>query len=145
MNRLSLCLVMCLFLFACSNEKAGTSARLTSFKGLPPGIEGCSCYFSANEKDFKNERYLFVCDMDSSAWIAVNKKQVMLKLVRSTKDQTDSGSYEETYSNGLYTLIIDVTAEENTGDEVWWNTGKIKLFFKETEVDSKTFSGECGC
>jgi hypothetical protein len=145
MKGLSWCWVLCLFLFACSNEKAGTSAKLTSFKGMPPGVEGCSCYFAANEKDFKNERYLFVSDMDSSAWISVNKKQVELRLVSSTKDQSDSNAYQETYSNGLYTLVINVTVEENTGDEVWWNTGKLQLFFKETEIDSRTFSGECGC
>ena len=148
MRRFTLCVLLFSFsIVACNRKKTDeSSAKLASFKGFPPGVEGCSCYFSSTDKDFRTDNYIFVSDLDSTAWISVNGKQVRLKLINSTKPaDIIEQDYQDTYSDGLYTLMITVHYKEHTGDEVWLNTGIMKLFFKEVEVDTRQFIGECGC
>jgi hypothetical protein len=115
-------------------------------KGLPPGLKGCTCYFSSSEKKFKQEEYLFVSDLDSSAYVSINGKPIKLKLVSTTRTQAlDDRDYVETYSDGLYKVVIHVYVKETTGDETWWNNGDIKVYFREVEMDKSIFMGECGC
>ena len=146
--------ILCCLLFAsgCTNSqqdgtKAVVTQHLTSFKGFPPGFEGCTCYFSGTEKEFQNEQYIFVSDLEQKAFITVNGKQINLKLDSTTRvdNSLDDSDYSETYSNGYYTLKMDVKFGGNTGDEVWWNTGIMTLYFKGVEIDRREFVGECGC
>jgi hypothetical protein len=139
------------FLLSCNpdaaKDRAAASGRITVFHGFPPGFEGCTCYFSAAENEFSDQYYLFVSDLDSLAYINVNEKPVKLKLVRTSRaeDAADEQDYEATYTNGTYTLITKVDFKEQTGDEAWWHTGTMKLYFKGVEIDQRNFMGECGC
>jgi hypothetical protein len=123
-----------------------SSAELTTFKGLPPDVQGCTCYFSSSERKFKNEEYLFASNLDSTAYVSINGKSKVLKLVSSTRSGAiDDRDYVETYSDGLYNVVIHVYFKGNVGDETWWNSGDIKVYFKGVEMDKRTFLGECGC
>ncbi len=146
-------LVLCSILTAgCSSQqpeqsKTESAEKLRSYRGFPPGVEGCSCYFSVNEQEFRKEHYLFVSDLESKAYIRINNRDVALKRDSTTRrnEALDDSNYTEYYSNGVYSLQIDVRFEGNTGDEVWWNTGELILFFKGLEIDRRGFVGECGC
>jgi hypothetical protein len=143
-------LIVFSFLAACTQlqgDKETSSAKLLSFKGFPAGIEGCSCYFSMSEKDFRNDEYIFISDFDSTAYISVNGKPLTLRLIETTRlaSTPDERGYRETYSNGTYSLIIKVAHKENIADEVWWNTGEVILLFKGTQTYASSFIGECGC
>ena len=139
--------LLCIGVVSCNTAREEGSVSFTRFRGIPPAIEGCSCSFTSSEKAFRDGHYLFVSDLDSLAYIGINNKIVALRLIASTREQNvlDERDYTETYSNGVYTLILSVRFGGNTGDEVWWNTGMMKLFFKDTKVAETSFLGECGC
>jgi hypothetical protein len=138
-----------ILLLSCQNKdgKQASASKLTSFQGFPPGIEGCSCYFGASEKDFMKEKYLFVSDMDSVAHISINGQMKSLKLSSTSADQNAlrESNYQEVFSDQYYKLILDVRYKGETGEEVWQSEGDMILFFKDTPVDSTYFIGECGC
>jgi len=138
------CILLC---FSACREDHSSSGRLSSFKGFPPGISGCSCYFSQSDKDFRGERFIFVTDLDSTAFVSVDGKLIRLKLLRSTREPNvlDGSEHTDTFSNGVYTVTAEISPSENTGDEVWWNTGKLTLYFKDVEIETLPFLGECGC
>src|SRR5690606_7927165 len=121
--------------------------KMTSFRGLPPQLEGCSCYFSKSETDFKRDRYFFASGPDSIAYISINKKPVQLRRITNpvSSKENKPAELEETYSNKVYTVKIKLHTEGKSGDEVLWYTGKLKLFFKEVEVREFSVFGECGC
>jgi|GEM_PF-2072180 len=145
------CVFFLVNIFGCKNgeksEKPSASARLKTFRGFPPGIHGCSCYFSTTEKNFRDEKYIFVSNLDSLAYVSINGKMTRLKLASTTREPgtMDERDYQETYTDGIYTVVISLSFKGNVGDEVWWNTGNIRLFFKGEELDNVTFLGECGC
>ena len=148
MKRFLFCSYICLLCFSCHPEKdRSSSAKLTSFKGLPPQLVGCSCYFSASEKEFNREHYIFASDLDSVAYVSISRKLITLKLIGTTREPNimDERDYQNTYTDGIYTVVVTIHFKEHTGDEAWWNTGEISLFFKNVAVDKKIFSGECGC
>lgn len=150
-TRIFLLLLSCATLFACNTHtqpaKQEASIHLGNFKGLPPKLLGCSCYFSKNETDFQNELYVFASDQDRVAYININNHQIKLTRTQTTRNDTieNMHNYQETYSDGVYKVILKVHMQQNNGDEVWWNTGTITLLFKETEIETLNFLGECGC
>jgi hypothetical protein len=145
-----ICLCMLAGLTSCMRmgnaNSEESSAELTTFKGIPRGVDGCTCYFAASEKKFQNEEYLFVSNLDSSAYVSINGKPLALKLVSTTRSWAmDDRDYLETYSDGMYTVTIHVYFKGSSGDEAWWNSGDIKVYFKGVEMDKRSFMGECGC
>jgi len=134
-------------LAACRPSVGERTVSVNTFHGLPGGLQGCACYFSRSLKEFQNDTYLLATDLDSLAYISIDRKIVPLKLIRSSREpQTlDERDYRNTYSNGVYELQLDVHYKEHTDDEAWWNTGTMRLFFKEIPVYEHTLMGACGC
>lgn len=130
-----------------AGDASGSAGKLSVFKGMPPHISGCACYFSSAPEAFHKERFLFVSDMDSTAYISVNNKLLPLKLQHSTQSDTTvaTGNYTNTYSDGVYKLEVEVHMKNNTGDEAWWNVGELRLYFKDLIIDKRSIQGECGC
>lgn len=148
MRYLMLLLIIITGFFSCRQSTSQKDRiKITQFKGLPPQIEGCSCYFSKSESDFKRDRYVFASGGDSTAYISINKKPVVLKLVSVSGSSgfAEGKGFEKTFSNGIYSVRIKLSSEEKTGDEVWWYTGKLQLSFKGVEVKEFSILGECGC
>lgn len=143
--------VLLLLLQACagntSDKPPCRNDRLTAFRGLPPGFEGCTCYYSKTPNDFLQEQYIFVSDQDSSAYININGKPVKLRLKHTTRkpDAGNGQDFKQTYSNGTYTVVLKITSDGQKEDEAWGHTGDITVFFKDLEIEQVRFSGECGC
>ena len=130
-------------------ENTSTELKLSidTFKGFPEEIVGCSCYFSENDKDFKNDEFLFVADFDSIAFISVNKKTLKLKLESTTREPNTFGNSDHTdiYNSELYKVTLEIKYKDSNGYETWWNDGTLTVENKDGKKMSKKFVGECGC
>lgn len=173
MNKLTRVITACAFLIfvSCNNEtgkQADTLANkgmeilaeetppppppvvpeftLDDYKGFPPEIEGCTCYFSENKEKFKNQQFLFTSNADGLCVVAINNKQLRLKQVSIIRDK-DPGSNNENISvfeGDGWKVTVRITGKERSGDEVWTNTGTITVE-KDRKKLEKSFTGECGC
>lgn len=131
---------------AATSASAAPGFTLDDYKGFPPEIEGCTCYFSENKEKFKNEMFLFTSNADGLGIVAINTKQVKLKQVSIVRDK-DPGSNNENvsvYEGEGYKVTVRITGKERSGDEVWTNTGTITVE-KDGKKVEKSFTGECGC
>jgi len=141
-------LLLALFLVgACQRPADRHSVKLKHFKGFPPEVSGCSCFFAGSEKEIAREQYLFVSDLDSAGFISIEGKLSRLRLQRSDAAPDDPWQKRKTevFTNEYYKLIIRTEGRESSADEVWEVQGTMQLFFKENPVDSVRFIGECGC
>lgn len=150
-------LVLGIFIFsACKNEKTESNTKindtkltLNSFKKLPKEIDGCSCIFSKNEKDYEKNEFIFASNFDSIAFVSVNNKIIKLKLTsRFYKPNTvENEDYTCKYSTEEYKITIEIEADETKkyADESWWNKGLITIENKKGEKITQKFIGESGC
>lgn len=120
---------------------------LEHFKGLPPAIQGCSCYFSATEDRHRKGEYLFAASYDSTAFISVDGELVKLGLVSSTRKAGTFGDYDHTevYRNDRYTVTVVIEYKGSSGDETWKNSGTITVESTGGHKVVERFVGECGC
>lgn len=119
---------------------------LDDYKGFPPEIEGCTCYFSENKEKFDKQQFLFTSNADGLCVVAINNKQLRLKQVSIVRDK-DPGSNNETisgYEGEGWKVMVRITGKTRSGDEVWTNTGTITVE-KDGKKLEKSFTGECGC
>ena len=128
---------------SCQDNKAKPTFELQTFSDFPKDIDGCSCYFSKNDKDFKNQLYFFVNDFASLAYVKVKSQFVKLDLVNSSKDKTSKSFYE--YKSKDFKLRIDIVSSKPSGGEASKLTGKLTITFKNGEKLVLDFVGECGC
>jgi len=131
------------------SDTSSTTSKilLDHFKGIPKGIDGCACYFSASDQKFKNKEYLFAAGFDSTGFVSVNNKLVKLKLVSTEKKPDSFGNYDhiDIYNSDSYKITVDIKYKKSSGDETWWNEGTVTIETKDGEKFVKTFVGECGC
>ena len=120
---------------------------LEHFKGLPPTIEGCSCYFSATEDRYRQQEYLFAAGFDSTAFISVEGGMVKLRLVSTTRKAGTFGDYDHTdvYRSDRYTVTVAMEYKGTSGDETWKNSGTITVEETGGHKTVERFVGECGC
>ena len=148
---------LCILIFsACKNEKTGniekvndTEFTLNSFKKLPKEIDGCSCIFSKNEKEYAENNFVFASNFDSIAFVSINNKIVKLKLKsRTYKPNTvENEDYTCKYETKEYKVTIEIKADKTKKDaeESWWNKGLISIENKNGEKIAQDFIGESGC
>ncbi|WP_139225591.1 hypothetical protein [Flavobacterium succinicans] len=126
-----------------------TGLNLTDLNDTPMEIDGCSCFFSETENKYRSEKYLIATNLDSIAYISVNGKNMKLYLIERKFDKysTKEENYTEIFSNEKFRATIEVKIDntKKRGDEVWWNTGSIKVEDKNGKIQIKKFIGECGC
>ena len=117
-------------------------ADFDTFSTFPPEIDGCSCYFSNDKAEFKNEQYIFMYDFDKISFIKING--VLTKLIRV--DGGDNISYGKLkFKNDNYEMEIEFNEPKEEGYEAVHMTGKIKLKDKNGKTISKVMYGLCGC
>ncbi|MEO8173644.1 MAG: hypothetical protein ABI581_11195 [Sediminibacterium sp.] len=116
---------------------------LDTFSVFPPEIDGCSCYFSNSETEFKDNKYIYLNDFASISFLKINGVITKFKQVSF---EIKSGSVTVAkYKNENYDMVIEVIDGKQSGEETSIKTGTIKLTNKKGETISRTFFGECGC
>lgn len=118
----------------------------TGMKTYPEELSGCGCAFSAKGAKFDPKNLLCVFDFDSVAVISLHGKTVRLYIKKTNREKQSfpGKSLREIYSNGTYTLEINVTSTGKTGDEVEDYEGTATLRSKGEEVKMDVM-GNCGC
>jgi len=126
-----------------------TELNLTDLGDMPMKIDCCSCFFSETETKYKSEIYLIATNLDSIAYISINEKSMKLYLVERKFDKYSKNdeNYTEIFANEKFkaTLEVKIDNTKKRGDEVWWNTGSIKVEDENGKIQIKKFIGECGC
>lgn len=129
-------------------NSSSTSVKLKELKiqvidEWPNEIDGCSCYFSRNEEDFENAKYIFINDYQELAFMKINGKLKTFKLAEP-ESETISGMRIETWKNDNFELITE-THQLGQVDETWQYKGKLTLKSKDGAIIEQEINGECGC
>lgn len=132
---------------ATTGNTPATALLMESFTTLPAEIQGCGCYFSADEEQYKRNAYVFVAGYDSVAFITLDQKKVRLKMVSSTRNPATFGDYDhvEVYAGDQYKVTVDIKYKKSSGEETWQNEGTITLETNDGQKKVQPFFGECGC
>ena len=144
-----------LLIFSCGqnqqSNKTTTTENISSkdaqisidtFSTFPPEIDGCACYFSNDEAEFKSRKYIYADDYGNNAFVSING--VMTKFVLSKSDTLPGDRSVETFINDKYEITIDVK-QIGQIDETWQKIGTIKIKPKDGKEIIKNIYGECGC
>ena len=115
---------------------------------FPPEIDGCSCYFSKNEADFKKKKYIYVDNYKKIAFVKINGK--LIKFERISQEKIENAFYKSNYKSldkdQSYLLETNIKMEEQNGDETFFYIGMVKVSDKDGRTTlMQTFIGECGC
>lgn len=125
----------------------GIKFSLDNFKKIPDEIDGCACYFSANEQSFKNREYVYAAGYDSIAFVSINHKFIKLRMISSERNPDSFGDNDhiEIYKSKDFKVTVDIRYLESSGEETWRNTGTITIETESGQKFFKKFIGECGC
>ena len=115
---------------------------IDTFSTFPPEIDGCACYFSNDQTEFKNDKYIYADDYGNNAFVSIDG--VMTKFVLKKSDTLPGDRSVETFVNDNYEITIDVK-QVGQIDETWQKKGTIKIKPKEGKEIIKNIYGECGC
>ena len=115
---------------------------IDTFSEFPPEIDGCSCYLSNNEAEFKGKKYIYADNYEKMAWIKING--VMTKFNKVEDKQVSKTQSMRKFDSKDYELVIELT---QTGqiDETFQQKGTLKLTKKGGQTITKEVTGECGC
>ena len=116
-----------------------------TFTDFPPEIDGCSCYFSQSEADFKTKKYVYADNYENTAFINING--AMVKLTRPDAKSEKSLSEKhvvKTYSNNDYEVTVDINQIKQI-EEVWEYKGTLTIKPKNGQTVTVNIEGECGC
>ncbi|WP_375563119.1 hypothetical protein ACE193_11485 [Bernardetia sp. OM2101] len=118
------------------------------FSDFPPEIDGCSCYFSKNEADFKEgSKYSYMDNYEKTAFVKIDG--ILVKFMQTNSEMITETHYKSTYKSENaaqnYTLETDTERESQNGDETFLYTGTLKVTNQEGKSVSESFIGECGC
>lgn len=116
---------------------------LTSFTDVPPEIDGCSCLFSSDSLDFKNNRYLYANDFAEVAFMKINGITVKFKQV--SHQEKDSLSTFTIYRAEDLEMSIETKQTKKIDYEVMEETGTITVKRSDGQAITKTIYGVCGC
>lgn len=123
-------------------SQSGNKLTVTPYSEFPPEIDGCSCYYSTSQSEFKKSNWIYTYDYQILAFMNIDGRMNRLRLNQSL-DRND-GSSERKLSNEDYQVVVDVK-QVGQVDETFQHSGTIKV----TASDGKTFVspiyGECGC
>lgn len=126
-------------------ESKGSAPPLVAeaFSDLPPEISGCACYFSENEQQFQEARYIYTDDMEKNAFMKIGGTLIKFSRNQSSAS-TDSKTIVECTSD-QYKLKLEMTDAGEGGEGVQKKTGTLTLEGPGGQIVQKEFVGECGC
>jgi|SRR3989338_10458423 len=125
------------FLFFSLRKNSGFA--INTFSNLPNELNGGSCVFSLNIKDFDNGKYVFVNDYANFGYSVINNEKENFTL---EKYDTDKGIFN--YENEKYNLEIHIVKSVSSGTE----SSKIGAILTITNKNNisvvRNVVGECG-
>lgn len=122
--------------------KPNTETLVIGTFPFPDGIDGCSCYYARDEKDFDAEKYIYADNFGKESQMKINEKKEIFEL----KNQDfDPSAFSYQLENGNYRVEVSGKKISNE-DEVIRIRGKITVKDKKTGAKTDTaIYGECGC
>jgi hypothetical protein len=128
-----------------SNERSNKDnlLKIDSFSSIPSEIDGCSCYFSNNEKEYKNKAYIYVNDFANISFMKING--IMTRFIQFDFKKKKDNTTIAKYKSDQYQMEVYVKKIKPIGEEVSLMIGTIKLTGKFGETIAINFYGECGC
>lgn len=119
-----------------SAEDVADKKELTLIQGYPEGFAGCSCVFSRNPEEYREQRFVY---LEKFGMVDSTKNYKMISLdgepVRWFSGEKPEGFEAE--------VLYD--REKNTDLEVREITGRLLLRFKDGRETSTPIFGYCGC
>ena len=121
---------------------AASLIEVEAFSEFPPEIDGCACYYSANEADFTSGKYIYMDNFEKMAFMKLNGEMVTFSL--SNEKYGDEAGTTQYWETEAVRLIIE---KKQVGeiDETWQQRGQILLNLPGGKTQTIDFFGECGC
>lgn len=113
---------------------------------FPEGINGCSCALRVDQQAPLERGYLLVYGYDGPGTIILDGEPQLLELAVDNQQVIADEQLVTRLENEGYSLIVELTNEGQTGDEIWAYGGSV---YVQRKSDGKALSfrvrGECGC
>lgn len=144
MRKLIFIFISSIILASCYNN---SKIEISTINKIPEEIEGCACYFSDIKNIYGKSHYIFISNFEKVAFISLNGKLTKLNLLRTSRKAETFGdyNYQDIYTNDSLKVTIDVKYDKKKGEEIWSNTGKLKIEMNDGQILSKELFGNCGC
>ncbi|MFP5042561.1 hypothetical protein [Parasediminibacterium sp. JCM 36343] len=113
------------------------------FSTFPPEIDGCSCCFSNNAKEFKKKQYMYLNDFAQISFLKING--VLTKFMQTSYRKMNKTTTIAKAKSKNYELAIEIKTTMPSGEEASLCTGIIIITDKKGNKVVKEFYGECGC
>lgn len=114
---------------------------IETFSDFPSEVDGCSCYLSANDSDFKASKYIYVDNREDFATMKINGS--MVKFKRTDEKEVSKNRWVKKFTSDDYELEVDITQTGSKGP--FPHKGTLKLTKKGGQTITKDVNGECGC
>ena len=126
---------------SCKNDEI----KIGAFNEFPSEIDGCSCYFSANQKEFKQKKYIYVDDYLDNAYLIINGKKIKFKSIKASVSANGKDvHWIKKFKSNDYQITVE-TFQTGEIDETSQEKGTITIKSTDGNQVVKTFVGECGC
>ncbi len=122
---------------------ADQAITVDTFSVFPPEIDGCSCYFSNDSTELRQDKFIYANDYAETSFLKING--VMTKFTQTDFKEIDKENVIAKYKSDKYEMTIEARDGKQNGDETWLKTGTITLTDKAGRTLTKKFYGECGC
>jgi hypothetical protein len=127
--------------FSFSQTQSASSIVLETFKSLPKEIDGCSETCSYMDIPLKDQKYVWITNLQGLGMIKVNGQVVRLHRV----SRADSGkNHKEVYKGSGYVIVAKMKEIRETGDEESYMTGTLEISYGD-KVATFVIHGSAGC
>ncbi|HRH40931.1 MAG TPA: hypothetical protein PKY82_04750 [Pyrinomonadaceae bacterium] len=118
-----------------------TAVSIDTFSDFPEEVDGCSCYLSTSDGDFKAKKYVYIDNREDFATMKLNG--AMVKFKRTEEKEVSKNRWVKKFTSGDYELEVDITQSGTIGP--FPHKGTLKLTKKGGQTITKEVNGECGC
>jgi len=117
------------------------SIALDTFKGLPKEIDGCAETCSYKDTPLKEEKYIWITNLQELGMIKVSGKVIHLHRVSHA---ASGKNYKDVYKGGGYVIVSRMKEVKETGDEESYMTGTLEISYGG-KVATFIIHGTAGC
>ena len=122
-------LFTCGLLLSCKPDK---TLKISTIKGFPQEIMGCSCYYATSEQNFKDQLYIYLDSYETTpAFISI--ADTLVAVDPSAQAQTD------------YKIAFDIEKESQLDQELFHSEGTLTVTAPDGSKFTTPIYGECGC